>query len=182
MTDIWADSFARSLRCHWSEAIGSWLEGWGGGREGAKERVSNVWRPRFNCQRKTVAASTPHLEPPHPGGGFGFLLHSSQISLDAARSVFLTFSILICTKGTAQGLGEAEWKLIQFGEVSKLGNNWNREVPLLDWPPGNAFAQFDELNFRLDVYFIGIGKQGTIYEEQFITAGIMWKSDRNCKL
>ena len=78
---------------------------------------------------KMVAASStsssPAQPPLDPGVDFGFLTyHASRISLIGGRIVFLTFSILICTKGMmVQGLAEAEWKLIQFGKVSKLGNN-----------------------------------------------------------
>ena len=55
------------------------------------------------------------------------------------------------------------WESFQIGKQLK-----QREVPLLNWPPGDAFSWFDELNFRRVLYFIGIPKQGTICEEQFI--------------
>ena len=128
-------------------------------KEGAKERLSNVClqRPRLNCQRKMVAASTPHLlEPPHPPG---FLLHSSQISLFWCFALSLFWFV----PPRAWHKSWLKLKLIQFGKVSQLGNNWNREVPLLNWPPGNAFSRFDELNFRLDPsILLPLRNKGTI--------------------
>ena len=153
----WLTDLGRPSSGCWFEGGGRWWEREGTGVQclpASARLAERRWSP--------PTQPPPHLLSLHldPGVDFGFLpYHASRISLIGGRIVFLTFSILICTKGMmAQGLAEAEWKLIQFGKVSKLGNNWNTEVPLLDWPQGNTFSPFDELNFRLDVYFIGDGE------------------------
>ena len=92
-------------------------------------------------------------EPPHPGGDskpprFSFT------SLFRGRGVLSHLPLYWFYQGLRfQGgrLAETGWKLIQFGKVSQLGNNWNTEVPLLNWPHGNTFSQFDEVSLGLKV-------------------------------
>ena len=92
-------------------------------------------------------------EPPHPGGDskpprFSFT------SLFRGRGVLSHLPLYWFYQGLRfQGgrLAETGWKLIQFGKVSQLGNNWNTEVPLLNWPHGNTFSNFDEVSFGLKV-------------------------------
>ena len=132
----------------------SWFQG-GGGWEGAKERVSNIGRPRLNCQREK-------LLPPHSlrwastsRWGFKTPTLLFHFSLQRKRCSLSFTPILILPRASfsrwSTRLAETGWKLIQFGKVSQLGNNWNTEVPLLNWPHGNTFSNFDEVSFGLKV-------------------------------